>query len=690
MPDRATTIETGKNQLNEPLDLVCLGRAGVDFYADQVGSRLEDVGSFAKYIGGSSTNIACCSSRMGLSTALITRVGNEHMGQFIREQLQREGVDTRMVSTDPERLTALVVLGIKDSDTFPLIFYRENCADMAISKDDIDADIVASAKALLITGTHFSTEAIYETSCHALDIARNAGVKTALDIDYRPVLWGLTSKGDGETRFIANDKVTQHLQSILPKFDLVVGTEEEIHIAGGSTDSLQALRNIRQLSDAVLVLKRGPMGATVFDSAIPGSLDDGITVKGVTVEVLNVLGAGDAFVSGFLRGWLNDEGYEQALRYANACGALVVSRHGCTPAMPTKTELDYYLANSANISRPDNDNELNYLHRVTTFHTINKRSYLNTAKTQAEQSQAEQSPAEQSPAEQPQITRAEANQTPLYIHAFDHRSQLEDMADIAGVDHDKIATLKRHLFAATLRVINDNGLQGHAGLLCDGKFGQDVLNEASGQDLWIARPVEAPGSRPLEFEDGRSIGTILKTWPLEHIVKCLFFYSASDPVDLHTAQDKKIVELYDACCISHHQLLLEIIPPIDENLATGESVYQSVEHILNMGVRPDWWKLPSMERIWAERIDQLVSAQTPYCQGIVVLGLDAPPAQLAESFKAFSGLRTTRGFAVGRTIFGKPAQSWLAGDINDDELIDSVAENYLALIALWQSSISIS
>jgi len=134
------------------LDLICIGRAGVDFYAEQIGARLEDVGSFAKYIGGSSTNIACCSSRMGLKSALITRVGDEHMGQFIREQLQREGVDTSHVVTDPERLTALVVLGIKDEDTFPLIFYRENCADMAISKNDFDESFIASAKTLLITG----------------------------------------------------------------------------------------------------------------------------------------------------------------------------------------------------------------------------------------------------------------------------------------------------------------------------------------------------------------------------------------------------------------------------------------------------------------------------------------------------------------------------------------------------------
>jgi 5-dehydro-2-deoxygluconokinase len=642
---------------NTSLDLVCLGRAGVDFYADQIGSRLEDVGSFSKYIGGSSTNIACCSSRMGLKTALITRVGDEHMGQFIREQLEREGVDTRMVTTDPARLTALVVLGIKDSDTFPLIFYRENCADMAIDKGDIDETIVTSAKALLITGTHFSTEHIYQTSCHALDIARSAGVKTALDIDYRPVLWGLTSRGDGETRFIADDQVTQHLQSILPKFDLIVGTEEEIHIAGGSTDSLQALRNIRALSNAVLVLKRGPMGATVFEGAIPDALDDGITVTGVTVDVLNVLGAGDAFVSGFLRGWLNNEGYEQALRYANACGALVVSRHGCTPAMPTKEELDYYLVNSHNIPRPDIDTELNYLHRVTTFKTINNRSYLNATDS--------------------------GSKPPLFIHAFDHRSQLEDMAHDAGVTTDRIATLKQHLYSATQTVIGSENLHTSAGLLCDGKYGQDILNAATGQDLWIARPVEQPGSRPLEFEDGRSIGTLLKNIPLEHIIKCLLFYSTADADNTRLEQDKKIQALYDACCTSQHQLLLEIIPPKEDTLDVGDSVLRSIEHILSMQVRPDWWKLPAMDRQYAERIDKLITEQTPHCQGIVVLGQGASIEQLADSFKAFSGLANTRGFAVGRTIFGNAAQAWLADEIDDDALIATVAENYKKLISLW-------
>ncbi len=630
----------------QQLDLICIGRAGVDFYADQIGSRLEDVGSFSKYIGGSSTNIACCSSRMGLKAALITRVGDEHMGQFIREQLQREGVDTSHVITDEERLTALVVLGIKDKDTFPLIFFRENCADMAIAKTDFDEAFIGSAKALLITGTHFSSETVYDTSVHALKLARQHNTKTVLDIDYRPVLWGLTSKGDGETRFIANDTVTAHLQGILPAFDLIVGTEEEIHIAGGSTDTLEAMRNIRAVSDAVLVLKRGPFGASVYEGDIPASLNDGVTVEGVTVDVLNVLGAGDAFISGFLRGWLNDEGYVQALRYANACGALVVSRHGCTPAMPTREELDYYLEHRDNIPKPDVDPELNYLHRVTT-----------------------------------RSTQWDA----LYVHAFDHRVQLEDMVKEAGVSLQKIPALKQHLLVATQQVSQALQLGSKSGLLCDDVFGQDILNAVSGTGSWIARPVEKPKAIPLEFEGDRSIGTTLNTWPLEHIVKCLVFYSTADTADLRAAQDAKILELYDACCHSQHELLLEIIPPT-ESLSVGESVYKSITHLFELGVRPDWWKLPCMERPWVIKIDELIRQHTPHCRGIVVLGLDAPAAELAHGFRAFNGVPLVKGFAVGRTIFGEPARAWLADQIDDDELIRQVAANYSRVTQLWQEA----
>jgi 5-dehydro-2-deoxygluconokinase len=165
------------------LDLVTIGRSSVDLYGAQVGGRLEDMGSFNKYIGGSPTNIAAGAARLGLKSALITRVGDEHMGRFIREELVREGVDVRGVVTDPERLTALVLLGIRDDKQFPLIFYRENCADMALCEDDIDPAFIAEARAVVATGTHLSHPRTEAAVLKALHLAREAGAQTALDID---------------------------------------------------------------------------------------------------------------------------------------------------------------------------------------------------------------------------------------------------------------------------------------------------------------------------------------------------------------------------------------------------------------------------------------------------------------------------------------------------------------------------
>ena len=157
-----------------------------------------------------------------------------------------------------------------------------------------------------MTGTHLSHANTRAAVLKALEYARRHGLRTALDIDYRPVLWGLTSLGDGETRFIESGPVTSQLQEVLHLFDLVVGTEEEFHIAGGSTDTLTALKNVRNATKATLVCKRGPMGCVVLEGDIPDSWDQVPLQQGVRVEVLNVLGAGDAFMSGLLRGWLND------------------------------------------------------------------------------------------------------------------------------------------------------------------------------------------------------------------------------------------------------------------------------------------------------------------------------------------------------------------------------------------------
>src|SRR4051812_2417919 len=347
-------------------DVICMGRAAVDLYGEQIGGRLEDMRTFAKYLGGSPANTAVGCARLGLSAAMLTRVGDEHNGRFVRETLAAEGVDVSHVSTDPQRLTALVFLGIRDRNTFPLIFYRDNCADMALDSNDVDAAFIGSAKALLLSGTHLSQPGPFAACRTAMAAASDAGTRIVLDIDYRPVLWGLTSPGLGEERFVPSGRVSAHLQTVISDCHLVVGTEEEFHIAGGSTDSLEALNALRQLTDATLVMKQGPMGCVVFDGPIPDDLEHGVQGPGFPVEVFNVLGAGDAFMAGFLRGWLRDETIERCCAYANACGALVVSRHGCAPAMPSWIELQHFLLHGSRERAVRFDADLEHLHRATT------------------------------------------------------------------------------------------------------------------------------------------------------------------------------------------------------------------------------------------------------------------------------------------------------------------------------------
>ena len=626
------------------LDVICLGRLAVDLYAQQIGSTLEDATSFAKYLGGSSANIAFGTARLGLKSAMLSKVGDDHMGRFLTDTLAREGCDVSHVGIDHDRLTALVMLGIKDKNTFPLIFYRENCADMAIEPASVDQAFIASSKALLITGTHFSTAAMHALSSQALGLARANNVRTVLDIDYRPVLWGLSGKADGETRFVSNDGVTKHLQGILPHFDLIVGTEEEFMIAGGGAGIMASLQAVRAVSSATLVVKRGPLGSAVIDGAIPAGLDDAYNYQGVRVEVLNVLGAGDAFLSGFLKGWLRGEDYEACCRYANGCGALVVSRHGCAPAMPSPVELDYFLANSARLTQPDQDATLSRLHRTT-------------------------------------VARKEWSE--LCVFAFDHRTQFFELSQQAGVSESSISKLKQLMVQAVAQTQESLKLSGKTGVLIDGRYGVDALNDATGRGWWIGRPVELPGSNPLQFDWGRSIGSHLISWPKEHVIKCLVQLHPDDTPENRLEQEAQIKGLYDAAQTSGHELLLEVIPS-DAFAKDDHTVLRAVKRLYNLGIYPEWWKLESLSASQWQAIDALVHERDPYCRGVVLLGLNASIDKLAASFEEARHSTTCRGFMVGRTIFQEPSRRWLAGQIDDATLISQVRANFEQLIGLWQ------
>jgi 5-dehydro-2-deoxygluconokinase len=628
--------------MSAELDVITMGRCSVDLYGQQIGSRLEDITSFAKSVGGSPSNIAIGTARLGLKSGLITRVGDEQMGRFVLEQMTREGVSTLGITTDKQRLTSLVLLSVENDKTFPLIFYRDNCADSALDESDVDEAYILSAKSLLVTGTHFARANTSAAQKKAMAIMKKAGRPVIIDIDYRPNLWGLAGHAAGEERYIKSDMVTQHLQAILADCDLIIGTEEEVAIAGGTENTLEALRIIRKISKGVIVLKRGPMGCVVYPNEIPSSLDGGIVGKGFPIEVYNVLGAGDAFMSGFLRGWLKGEPFETCATWANACGAFAVSRLLCSPEYVTFEELQYFLKTGSKHKALRKDDDLNHLHWVTT----SRKHYPS-----------------------------------LLAFAIDHRKQLEDMADKAGASRDRIAPFKRLAMKAIGEV--SKGREGF-GTLLDDTYGREAMFDAAKLGLWVGRPLEKPGSRPLEFEHTQDVGSRLIDWPTDHCIKCLAFYHPDDPQELKDQQLAKYRQLYEAARKVGRDLLVEIIAskhgPLDD-----QTTARAMAEVYAEGIKPDWWKLEpqTSSKAWDE-IEDVVIKNDRHCRGIVLLGLDAPSSELEKGFGAVANKKLVKGFAVGRTIFSEAAQQWLAGKLTDDAAIKMMAGKFSELVNIWE------
>ena len=321
-----------------------MGRSSIDLYANDVGAAFPDIKSFAAYVGGSPTNISVGAQRLGLSTALLTAVGEDPVGDFVVQFLEKEGIDTSFVYRKPGRRTSAVILGIEPPDRFPLVYYRDNCADNALDIEDVLSAPIARSRAFEFAGTNLSAESSRSATLFAAEVARRADVPVILDIDFRPDQWH-----DPRAFGVA-------LRSALPLTNVVIGTQDEIKAAVLSDTSQVSLTH-QQVSDArvsgdldaaiatllsygadVIVEKCGAEGARIHqrDEACEDA-------PGYPVDVYNILGAGDAFAAGFIYGYVNDWPLRKAARLGNACGAIVVTRHGCANFMPTMDEVHTFV-----------------------------------------------------------------------------------------------------------------------------------------------------------------------------------------------------------------------------------------------------------------------------------------------------------------------------------------------------------
>lgn len=321
--------------MDERYDLITFGRSSIDLYSNDIGAAFPNIRTFGAYIGGSPLNIAVGASRLGLKTALLTAVGTDKVGEFILERLHRENVETRFIPKKPGTRTSAVLLGIEPPDKFPITFYRENAADIQLSIDDVLATPIEGAGALEVSGSALAKEPSRSAAFFAAERAEAAGVTVYLDLDFRADQW------HDPRAFGIN------IRALLPKVAVAIGTEEEINAAMVQNPADITIResqitapeirgdveaNVRALlgcGPKALVVKRGARGADIY-------LYNGEVVHapGFPVEVVSVLGAGDAFAAGFIYGRRQGWDWYKSARMGNACGAIVVTRIGCADFMP--------------------------------------------------------------------------------------------------------------------------------------------------------------------------------------------------------------------------------------------------------------------------------------------------------------------------------------------------------------------
>jgi 5-dehydro-2-deoxygluconokinase len=320
-------------------DILLMGRSSIDLYANDIGAPFPEIKSFAAYVGGCPTNISVGTRRLGLRSVLLTAVGEDPVGDFLLHFLDQEGVIKDFIPRKKEHRTSAVILGIEPPDKFPLVYYRDNCADIELTFEDVLAVPIEACRVLLISGTGLSREPSRSATIFAVERAQSCGTKVVLDLDFRPDQWH-DARAFGVT-----------VRSVLRLTDIVIGTADEVK-AGALTEDLSVSVEHSQVSGArvsgdvseaiertlsagpeALALKRGGEGTTVY-------LKGGEQIEAATfpVEVHNVLGAGDAFASGFLYGYLKGWDWHRAARMGNACGAIVVTRHGCANFMPYEQE----------------------------------------------------------------------------------------------------------------------------------------------------------------------------------------------------------------------------------------------------------------------------------------------------------------------------------------------------------------
>lgn len=321
-------------------DVITYGRSSIDLYSNNIGSPFVEIKEFGAFVGGSPLNIAVGAKRLGLKSALLSAVGNDMVGKFLLNFLKKEGVGTEYIPVKDGARTSAVILGIEPPDNFPLVFYRDNCADSKVNIDDVIKADIGSTRLLEVSATALNIEPTRSAAFFAAEQARESGVPVLIDLDFRADQWydprafGVTTRAFLNYANMAIGTEEEILATMLKDPSQISIKNQQISAPEISGNVEEAIGKILKTGVEVLIVKRGVKGSSVH---LKNS--EAIDVPGFPVEVINILGAGDAFAAGFIFGFLNGWDWYKCCRLANACGAILVTKHGCANFNPTYNEV---------------------------------------------------------------------------------------------------------------------------------------------------------------------------------------------------------------------------------------------------------------------------------------------------------------------------------------------------------------
>ncbi len=326
--------------MDKKYDVITYGRSSIDLYSANIGSPFTDIKAFNAYVGGSPLNMAVGTRRLGLKSALLTAVGDDQIADFLLNFLNKEDVETCLIPRKPGSRTSAVVLGIEPPDNFPLVYYRDNCADSKVNIDDVIHADIASTRLFEISATALNVEPSRSAAFYAAEVAVQNQIPILIDLDFRADQWhdprsyGVTSRAYLRSSTLALGTEEEILATMLKDPTQITIKNQQISAPEIKGNINEAIEGIMKLGIEALIVKRGGKGSSVF-------LRNGeiIDVPGFPVEVVNVLGAGDAFASGFIYGYLNGWDWYKSCRMGNACGAILVTKPGCSNFNPTYSEV---------------------------------------------------------------------------------------------------------------------------------------------------------------------------------------------------------------------------------------------------------------------------------------------------------------------------------------------------------------